>query len=529
MRGGSRGFTIFDVYGGLVYESGNLLEQLVTQIGKLPHLQGLEGNYVHACSPNSRNSTRRLFFSGHYPDERSENKGNEPENIYYAEFDGEKLLFVSSERSNVVFVFDVSDVKEPELKQILPAGVGPEGTVAIPSRGLLLVSSEVDDRGDKIRGSISIYSKDFKEKEVVYPFIESELRADGTPIPFGALSALATIKCDASDSRRGIRGLKELRRLNGKNGGGSKGKGKDGGGSKGKGKGKCNKDTFYTVEDSFYKSNRILAIDAGEEPAIVFDELPITDKNGIFAAALAASPWPGLTTELINPDGTVNIDPEGIDTSKDGGFWLVHEGRGTTGDAGRPFESPNVLFKLDENAIIEQVILPPQGIIDNQVRFGYEGVAEAGDMVVVAFQRALQGEPNPRLGVWSPTGGWTYYYYPLDTPTSQNGGWVGLSDIVYAGDGEFYIVERDNQGGPDAAIKKIYSVTITGPGAPYETSPGVVAVPPTLTKVLVYDLFDDLKAATNGQVLEKIEGITLDSKGNIWINNDNDGVVRVFM
>ncbi len=39
-------------------------------------------------------------------------------------------------------------------------------------------------------------------------------------------------------------------------------------------------------------------------------------------------------------------------------------------------------------------------------------------------------------------------------------GWVGLSDITALGGGDFLIVERDNQGGPDAAIKKIYGISL---------------------------------------------------------------------
>ena len=50
MNGGSRGFTIYHHSGNVVYSSGNAAEQLVARIG-------------------------------HYLDERSENKGNEPENV----------------------------------------------------------------------------------------------------------------------------------------------------------------------------------------------------------------------------------------------------------------------------------------------------------------------------------------------------------------------------------------------------------------------------------------------------------------
>jgi secreted PhoX family phosphatase len=30
--------------------------------------------------------------------------------------------------------------------------------------------------------------------------------------------------------------------------------------------------------------------------------------------------------------------------------------------------------------------------------------------------------------------------------------------------------------------------------------------------------------STGGMVVEKVEGLAVDSVGNVWINNDNDGV-----
>ena len=42
-------------------------------------------------------------------------------------------------------------------------------------------------------------------------------------------------------------------------------------------------------------------------------------------------------------------------------------------------------------------------------------------------------------------------------------------------------------------------------------------------KTLVRDLMMDLMSF-NGPVPEKIEGMTMDAAGNVWINNDNDGV-----
>jgi len=101
LDGGSRGWTIYSESGDVIYDSGNELEWLTVKVG-------------------------------HYPDERSGNKGNEPENVLYAKIsfgvdDDEdteefQFLFVASERSNVVFVYEVSDPTNPELIQILPVG-----------------------------------------------------------------------------------------------------------------------------------------------------------------------------------------------------------------------------------------------------------------------------------------------------------------------------------------------------------------------------------------------------------------------
>ena len=66
----------------------------------------------------------------------------------------------------------------------------------------------------------------------------------------------------------------------------------------------------------------------------------------------------------------------------------------------------------------------------------------------------------------------------------------------------------------DAAIKKIYSISL----GDFSAADGMV-----VEKTLVRDLMMDLMAY-NGPVPEKIEGMTMDAAGNVWINNDNDGV-----
>lgn len=268
MDGGSRGFTVMDTEGNAVYDCGNEMELWTARIGA-------------------------------YPEGRSENKGNEPENIMYSEFDdGSKYLFVLSERSSVVFVYDAADPTSPTLLQILPAGAGPEGIVPIPSKNVVAVASEEDARGDKMRSSITLYG--LEEGDPGFPMIVSDARADGSYIPFAALSGLAS----ASPYGLGIAGDENI---------------------------------LYSIEDSFFSKNRVLQIDASSFPAVITDEMRIMDSNDAMAGCLAGTS--SAISEIINADKTVNIDPEGIAVAAEGGFWLVSEGSGTVGDEARPFVS----------------------------------------------------------------------------------------------------------------------------------------------------------------------------------------------
>lgn len=266
-------------------------------------------------------------------------------------------------------------------------------------------------------------------------------------------------------------------------------------------------DTVYAVEDSFYNVKRVLTIDTSSHPAEVVAENFITDDDEVFKYTLEALGFDAeAISGLINDDLTINVDLEGIAVSKYGGFWLVHEGRDPT---------PNILFKISSEFVIEQVIALPDEINESQIRFGFEGVAEDGDAVVVVFQRAWEGFAEPLVGIWDTVSqGWFFVHYPLDLPESQAGGWVGLSDIAPLGGGYFLVQERDNQGGPDAAIKRLYLINLNEPSEQFEI----------LNKYLVHDLYDDLASATNGPIVEKIEGLTVDQMGYVWMVNDNDGV-----
>ncbi|WP_429808713.1 esterase-like activity of phytase family protein [Ensifer sp. B1-9] len=158
-EGGSRGFTIFDTTGRVLYESGASFEHAIAAIG-------------------------------HYPEKRSSAKGVEPEGLDAAKFGDDNLFFLLSERASVVGVYKDTGA-EPELLQLLPSGISPEGAVAIPSRNLLATANEVDlveDGG--ARSHVMIYERG--EGEAAYPQIRSAEK-DDLPIGFGALSGLAAV------------------------------------------------------------------------------------------------------------------------------------------------------------------------------------------------------------------------------------------------------------------------------------------------------------------------------------------------
>ncbi|PYG29481.1 esterase-like activity of phytase family protein [Pelagimonas varians] len=156
MDGGSRGWTIFNKDGSVVYESGTSFEQALIQIG-------------------------------HYPDKRSDSKGIEPESIEFAKFGDTPYVFVGSERGSAVGVYDVTDLTAPVLKQILPSGVGPEGYVALPDRNLLVSANEkdlIEDGGP--RAHVMVY--ELQDAAAQYPTLTSE-GADQL-IGWGAISGM---------------------------------------------------------------------------------------------------------------------------------------------------------------------------------------------------------------------------------------------------------------------------------------------------------------------------------------------------
>ncbi|SPJ26430.1 esterase-like activity of phytase family protein [Palleronia abyssalis] len=139
MDGGSRGWTIFSQDSEVVYDSGTDFEHAIVQIG-------------------------------HYPEDRSGNKGVEPESVTFDTFGDTPFVFVGAERASVVGVYDITDPASPVLNQLLPSGIGPEGYVTIPERNLLISANETDDAGP--RAHMMIF--EYQDAPATYPHLTSE-------------------------------------------------------------------------------------------------------------------------------------------------------------------------------------------------------------------------------------------------------------------------------------------------------------------------------------------------------------------
>ncbi|MFD2176212.1 esterase-like activity of phytase family protein [Veronia pacifica] len=410
-EGGSRGFTIFNKKGEVLFESG------------------LDFEY-------------RAAMAGHYPEKRSGNKGIEPEGLEIGTFNGETYIFVLSERASLVGVYrDTGGA--PEFVQLLPSGISPESAAAIPGRNLLATANEkdlIEDGG--ARAHVMLFEQTATTNQ--YPQIQSVM-VNGKPIGWGALSGLVA---DQDNANR-----------------------------------------LYAVNDSFYKGQpSIFLIDASSKPAKITKQL------------------------VVKRDGkpAKKLDLEGITTDGNGGFWLASEGRTDKG-------IPHALYRTDAEGNITQTVNFPPELLAVEKRYGAEGITRVGDNLWVAIQRSWKDDPKDTVKLVRyniKTREWSAVRYPTE-PTTK--GWVGLSEITAYGDA-LYLIERDNQLGADARVKRLTRVNLA------DAKPVALTEElPVVTKKTVYDFMTDLKS-TNGYVTDKIEGFAITKDGRAFAVTDNDGV-----
>jgi hypothetical protein len=433
--GGSRGFSIFSTEGDVLYDSDTSYERLAVR-------------------------------HGHYPESRSENKGSEPESVEYARFAGEDFLFVGSERGSFVAVYRLGRSGRPQFHQLLPAPLGPEGLLAIPSRGLLIASGESDDPSFGVRSTMMIYRLGYGEPS--YPQIMSKNDATGDPIPWSALSGMT--------AKPGTR------------------------------------DQLLAVWDSYYGKSRIFTIDASSKPAKIVDAVTIQGGTGNYDPE-------GID---VAPDGTYWIASEGNASDSrpnrllqtDSSGVLLNEirlpaeieacraastNRGTLGSG---FEGVTVVRKSQHAYVL---------VVAQQRGWDYT-TPECEDLD--DDPAALNaGEPTQsRLWIYDPeSGAWDHVAYALEA-VPVNASWVGLSEVTKV-PGGFIVIERDNRTGDFAELKTLVAFRSGAIGD------GIVSADDKRT----FDLLPAMKA-TNGWISDKPEGVAVAGNGELFVVTDNDGV-----
>lgn len=428
-EGGSRGFTLFNRRGKVVYESAESFEHL-------------------------------LVSAGHYNEGRSENKGVEPEAIEFGWYGWDPLLFVGSERSNAIGVYRVWG-GDPELVQVLPTGIGPEGLKAIGKRNLLIASTEADEEDAGIPTMINIYER-FRLKSFDsdggyrYPMIQSDNDDNGLPIPWVALSGLAA---DPNDE-----------------------------------------EILYAVNDSFLAAGFIYKVDVSGKPARIIDRLEVTGASQ-------------------------DLDLEGIAVGPDGSFWLGSEGNTSsrenlvlnvdpaTGAVLSEVELPADLVDQRRGNGIEGIAVtgsPGAEVVYVAIQRAWP---DEGDTDMV----------NTKIGRYEvATDTWGFVHYPLEP--EGNGDWIGLSELTALPNGNFAVIERDKGWGPttapNAELKAIFEIDLESADfRPFDDEAGLELI----DKSLLIDLLPMLEQ-NSIWTAEKVEGFAVAADGTGYVVTDNDGV-----
>ncbi|MDI3331450.1 MAG: esterase-like activity of phytase family protein [Micrococcus sp.] len=226
-----------------------------------------------------------------------------------------------------------------------------------------------------------------------------------------------------------------------------------------------------------------------------------------------------IESELVLEEG---YDVEGLWADEDGTFWLAVEG--TAGDSGA---EGNRIVQVDaDGQELDSYDLPAHVAagLKGQGLEGVTGVGTGEDLVLyTVVQRAAAGEDFARIGKLTPSaddgaGAWEWFGYQLDT-TETEGDWIGLSEVTAVDEDTLAVIERDKLNGPNAALKKVFTVDVPATGAA-DTADAEVEV---LEKSEALDVLPQLQEL-NGWTQEKLEGLAIAGNGDVYAVTDNDGV-----
>lgn len=218
---------------------------------------------------------------------------------------------------------------------------------------------------------------------------------------------------------------------------------------------------------------------------------------------------------LVNEDGSPargflddpkRIDPGGIALAGDGTLWLVDE------------YGPYLLRVTREGKILERV-LPPPLFQKRKPDQGFEGVTLSpdGKILYAALESAPQGASDPNRAYIAAYDlekrTFRIYAYDVTDPRSLSypdgvKAAIGISGLETVSDHALLVVERDNQAGKNARLKRLYLVDLRGADSERPA-----------TKILYADLY------ALGYMFEKPGGVAIRDDKAVVIVNNNDAVL----
>ncbi len=201
-----------------------------------------------------------------------------------------------------------------------------------------------------------------------------------------------------------------------------------------------------------------------------------------------------------------DLDPEGIALAPDGTLWLCDE------------KGPH-LFQLNRKGELLKKVAPNDFLKGRQANRGLEGIAISpdGKTLFAVLQNGVEAEMdklNTVIAAYDIAAGtFKFHPYRLEDPKAFDfapdlmvPARTGAHDLFALDGRTLLVLERDNQAGDDARVKRVFKVEL--PAEP-------VSAP--IAKTLVLDL------RKHGYIFEQPEGMTLRAPRVLAIVNDNDG------
>ena len=236
---------------------------------------------------------------------------------------------------------------------------------------------------------------------------------------------------------------------------------------------------------------RIYQIKKVDQVFVVTKVIPLVNEDGTPARGFAEDPK--------------RIDPEGVTLAPDGTLWMVDE------------YGPYIIRVSREGRILERT-LPPSPFKERKHNQGFEGVTFSpdGKTLFAALQSSPQGATNTNrtyiaaMDIESKT--FRTFAYDLTDPKSLDyppgvKAAIGINALETIDDHTLLVIERDNQVGENARVKRIYLVDLNGAD---NNTP--------VRKTLYADLY------ALGYRMEKPEGLAIRDEKTVVVINDNDAV-----